>query len=160
MRHTIETVYREHRRGLFALALSITRRGASAEDAVHDAVVRLCQGAHRIAGDPVPYVYTAVRNAAIDRYRKAQRPTPQALSMFNGAPPDPAAAAIEAEQRDRLQDAVEALPDGQRQVVVMKTYAGLTFQQVGEVVGESANTVSSRYYRALERLKQAMEDPS
>ncbi len=158
MRHTIETVYRQHRRGLFALALSITRRPAAAEDAVHDAVVRLCHGSHRIAGDPVPYVYAAVRNAAIDRLRRAQRPTPRELSMFNGAPPDPAAAAIDAEQRDRLQRAVEALPDEQRQVVVMKTYAGLTFQQAAEVLGEPVNTVSSRYYRALERLKQAMEE--
>jgi DNA-directed RNA polymerase specialized sigma24 family protein len=41
---TIESIYRQHRKGLFTLALSITGRAESAEDAVHEAVVRLFGG--------------------------------------------------------------------------------------------------------------------
>ncbi|HEX4796695.1 MAG TPA: sigma factor, partial [Humisphaera sp.] len=63
-------IYERHRRALFALALSITRCPAKAEDAVHDAFARLCRVSGRVAGDRVAYVFSAVRNAAVDQVRR------------------------------------------------------------------------------------------
>src|SRR3954464_10297105 len=77
----LEDIYARHRQGLFTLALSITRCAARAEDAVHDAFVRLCRrrfvawwfsatGTAR-QPDPVAYVFASVRNAAVDLVRRA-----------------------------------------------------------------------------------------
>ena len=71
MTGTIEQIYRLHRKGLYTLALAITRHPESAEDAVHEAIVRLCRSDRSPTGDPVAYVFAAVRNAAVDQKRSA-----------------------------------------------------------------------------------------
>ena len=60
----LETVYEEHRQGLFTLALAITGSREDAEDAVHDTFARLCRLQANCPADPAPYVFAAVRNAA------------------------------------------------------------------------------------------------
>jgi len=159
LRRRIERIYHEHRDGLFALALSVTREPSLAEDAVHDAVVRVARR-RRVPGDPVAYVFAAVRNAAIDCCRRRQRTSTPPPPMFNGVAPDPAAAVVDAEVRERLQAAIDALPDAQREAVVLKTFAGLTHEQDAQVTGDPVNTVASRYRRALATLRESMETPS
>ena len=53
--------------------------------------------------------------------------------------------------------AVEQLPDAQRETIVMKVFGGLTFQEIADTQGEPLSTVSSRYQRGLARLKTQME---
>jgi RNA polymerase sigma-70 factor (ECF subfamily) len=149
--------YREHRQGLYTLALAITRCPARAEDAVQEAFARLWTSDGK-PGDPVPYVYAAVRHAAIDQARRAAAAArAEAASIYNGFPADPAATVAAAEQVRRLRDAVDALPDDERQVVVLRIYGGLTFEQAAEALGEPLPTVASRYRRALERLDRAIQ---
>ena len=77
LKHWLEDIYRDHRRGLFGLALSVVREAAAAEDAVHEAFARMAKQRRRPVGDVLGYVYKAVRNAAIDQTRRRQaRPTP------------------------------------------------------------------------------------
>ena len=173
VRDVLEQVYRNHRQGLFTLALAITRCPHRAEDAVQEAMARLWQSPARPA-DAVPYVFSAVRNAAIDQTRRAAtRRRLESASIFNGLALSPAslaagegtsgpqAAAITAEQHERLRGAVDALPQADRETVVMRIYGGLTFEQMAEALGEPLPTVASRYRRALEtlsrRVRPAME---
>jgi RNA polymerase sigma-70 factor (ECF subfamily) len=167
-------VYRDHRQGLFTLALAITRCPHRAEDAVHEAMVRLWQSTD-LPREPLPYVFSAVRNAAIDQTRRAAvRRRIESTSIFNGmppgagpatsrGPPDPAAAAITAEQHARLRQAVDDLPQAEREAIVMRIYGGLKFEQIAEALDEPLPTVASRYRRALEtlsrRFRSAMEAP-
>src|ERR1035438_8564422 len=70
IRESLEWIYGRHRKGLFVLALSITRSAVDAEDVVHDAFARLLREPDRIPEDATAYVFAAVRNAAIDRVRR------------------------------------------------------------------------------------------
>ncbi len=154
---TIESIYRQHRKGLFTLALSITGRAESAEDAVHEAVVRLCRTNKTPTGDPVAYVFAAVRNAAVDQKRRPGMGG-SAVSIFDVAEPmqlgDTAAADGE---RDRMvADAIGELPPDQREAVVMHLYNGLTFQQSAEALGVPLQTMASRYRRALATLRDQL----
>jgi len=153
----IEDIYRRHRQGLFTLALSITRCPGLAEDAVHDACARLLRLGAKPRGDPVAYVFAAVRNAALEHARRRRAAPDFPASLFDERQIDPALAASEAEQQRLARRAVEQLPLRQRQTVVMRLYANLTFQQIAETFGEPLPTVASRYRRALERIRQAME---
>lgn len=150
MTGTTEQIYRLHRKGLFTLALSITRRPESAEDAVHEAMVRLCRSGKSPTGDPIAYVFAAVRNAAVDQNRKGR-----SVSIFDLAEPSQEpVSALDDLERDRLvADAIEELPDEQREAVVMHLYGGLTFQQVADVLEEPLQTIASRYRRALATLR-------
>ena len=99
-----------------------------------------------------------MRNAAIDQVRRRRAARQAPVSIFDHAATNPAAAAVEAEQFRLLRQAVEALPPGQREAVVLKTYAGLTFQQMASVLDEPLHTVASRYRRALDRIRGALRE--
>ncbi len=153
MRQVLENVYRQHRQGLFTLALAITRCPERAEDAVHDAFVRLWRSGWPV-GNPVTYAYAAVRNAAVDQIRRAAVAARPAASIFNGAAPDPLGEAIAGETQRLVREALEGLAPGQREAIVLRIYGGLTFDEMAEVLGEPLPTVASRYRRGLEALRE------
>jgi RNA polymerase sigma-70 factor (ECF subfamily) len=150
---TIEQIYRQHRKGLFTLALSITGRADSAEDAVHEAIVRLCRSGKSPSGDPVPYVFAAVRNAAVDQRRRKG-----SVSIFDLAEPsqEPGSELEDMERNRLVASAVDDLPDEQREAVIMHLYTGLTFQQASEALDVPLQTLASRYRRALAKLREQL----
>ena len=154
---TIEAIYRQHRNGLFTLALSITGRSESAEDAVHEAVVRLCRANKMPTGDAVAYVFAAVRNAAVDQKRGLGRARPT-VSIFDVAEPSQAPDLnLHDGERDKMvADAIAELPEDQREAVVMHLYSGLTFQQSAEALNLPLQTLASRYRRALAKLRDQL----
>lgn len=160
-RALLDRVYREHRQGLFTLALSLTRQVQAAEDAVQEAFARLCRRDRLPEGDPIAYVFATVRNAAIDWLRGPRRREKTNDAIFESTPTEPTPSPLQsvvAGERDRLvREAVERLPDEQREVLVMKLYAGLTFQQIASAMDEPLSTVSSRYQRAIEKLRTQVE---
>jgi RNA polymerase sigma-70 factor (ECF subfamily) len=149
----LEQIYRRHRKGLFTLALAITRRPESAEDAVHEAIVRLCRSGKSPAGDPVAYVFAAVRNAAVDQKRRGG-----SVSIFDlpELSQEPASVIDDADQNRMIADAIEDLPEDQREAVILHLYSGLTFAQVAETLDMPLQTVASRYRRALARLREQL----
>ena len=155
----LERIYREHRQGLFTLALSITRCPQSAEDAVHDAFVRLWKSRAGPKGDALAYVFASVRNAALDVLRRRCKTAELSESIFASRPSDPSARAAETEEAALLRAAVDGLPGPQREAVVLRVYAGLTFEQIASTVGEPLPTVASRYRRALERIRDELRRP-
>ncbi len=56
----------------------------------------------------------------------------------------------------RVRAAVMALPDDQREVIVLKEYEGLTFQEIAEVLGLPVSTVKTRLYRGLDRMRERL----
>jgi RNA polymerase sigma-70 factor (ECF subfamily) len=120
---------------------------------VHEAIVRLCRSGKTPAGDPVAYVFAAVRNAAVDQKRKIG-----SVSIFDLAEPSQQPANVaDDRERDRLvADAIDDLPAEQREAVVMHLYTGLTFQQAAEVLDVPLQTMASRYRRALAKLREQL----
>lgn len=161
MKHWLEDIYRDHRRGLFGLALSVVRETAAAEDAVHEAFARLAKQRDRPAGDALAYVYKAVRNAAIDQTRRRQaRPilTDDLASLFQTPTKDrPDQQAQTSEIQTMLMQAIDKLPTDEREAVVMRSFGGLSFKQIAEATGKPLTTISSQYQRALIKLKQQLE---
>jgi RNA polymerase sigma-70 factor (ECF subfamily) len=64
-------------------------------------------------------------------------------------------------ERNELQEfvrtALDRLPAEQAEVVVLKIWEEMTFQEIGEVLGESANTAASRYRYAITKLTQSLQ---
>ena len=105
MHQRLERIYREHRQGLFTLALAITRCPQSAEDAVHDAFVRLWRSRLRPGGDPVAYVFASVRNAALDVLRRRRTTVELTDTIFASRQDDPSCAAAQSEEAALLRAA-------------------------------------------------------
>jgi RNA polymerase sigma-70 factor (ECF subfamily) len=156
VRQEIEAIYQQYRQGLYTLALAVTRRGELAEDAIQEAFARLWKFKAPPPGDKVAYVFAAVRNAAIDQLRRQRHRDRQPQSIYDGHE-GPLADAQTSERRDMVRLAVDALGEQQREVVVMKIYGGLTFEQIAKTLDEPLATVASRYRRAMEAIKVQLE---
>ena len=160
MYETLEQIYLDHRQGLFSLALSITRSHQLAEDSVHNAFTNLF---HRKIppGDQVAYVYKAVRNSAIDSVRASKRRTQLNDSLFvndesNHSIDSAHDTLVSQERANLLQQAIDELDDHYREAIVLKSFAGLTFDQVGTITSTPAKTVATRFRRALQKLEQKL----
>ena len=154
----LEQVYRQHRQALFSLALTITGCSGLAEDAVHDAFVRLCGMQAAPSGRLAAYVFAAVRNSAVDCFRRAKREQKLAEKLFAATPgidtTNTSPATDDASRR--LRQEIEALDEGTREIIVMKIYGELTFDEIGKVLDTPAATVATRYRRAMLTLEERL----
>lgn len=146
---------------LLGVARTMTGSTTDAEDVVHDLFVDLARGRHRLAAvvDLEAYVFTMLRHAVGRRRRRAATGRRALVTVAHDrARPDHAAAVL---PDDELAAAVAGLPAAQREVVALKIDGGLTFAEIGRVMGTSLDTAASRYRYALARLRQALaqEDP-
>lgn len=161
MHHTESTsiLYAEHRQGLLSMALAVLRDPGLAEDAVHDGVHRVLARSRPPEGDPVAFLYTAVRNAAIDlsRRRRVRAAASADSSLFDNRQPDPALRASDRDAARRLREAVDALPAEQQEVILLRSVARLGFEQIATVIGAPLGTVAARYHRAVAALRTQYE---
>jgi RNA polymerase sigma-70 factor (ECF subfamily) len=104
-------------------------------------------------------MYRVVRNAAMDHRRSSarrrQRERRVAEARLEWFLPRPAAL-IDAETAERC---LAGLEPGDREIVVLRIWSGLSFAQIAAVVQHSASTVHSRYELALARMRAVLEIP-
>jgi RNA polymerase sigma-70 factor (ECF subfamily) len=140
---------------LVRYAETLTRRRVDAEDAVQAALVRVARNPQALAAVAFPWSYLVriVRNEAL---RLIARRRPLAVwSDEAGRSVDTEWPPLEAAERDaEVREALRRLPSEQAEVVVLKIWEGMTFQEIAVVTGESLNTVASRYRYALAKLEQ------
>lgn len=71
----------------------------------------------------------------------------------------PSSEAVAREQDEALRRAVERLPEGYRRVIRWRSYERLSFADIGQRLGRSAEAARKLWARAVEELKQALEPP-
>ena len=146
--------YEKHRQELYTYALSITRCGDAAEDAIQRVFARLLEKGG-LPEDLRPYLYKGLRNAAIDHLRRGQRSVdPESLFDFS----DGACSANHVQQKREAEQLLLRLPDDEREAIVLKIYSGFTFKEIGELMGVSINTAASWYRRGIERLRTVFRE--
>jgi RNA polymerase sigma-70 factor, ECF subfamily len=152
-------VYRRHAPLLYSVALGVLHETESAEDCVHDVVVRLWQrrGAYRAErGSLRAFLVVAVRNDALTRRRTAIRRDELLPRFFEHAvEPDPAQRTIE----PRLESRMNQLPEDQRDVLVLAYGRGMTQHEISEELQIPLGTVKSRMHLALRRLARELGAP-
>jgi RNA polymerase sigma-70 factor, ECF subfamily len=143
-------LYEQFRRELFLTAWTVVRSADRAEDAVHQAFARLVR-MERPPNDPKLYVFRAVRNAAIDLLKSAARRREEPLSA-EWDPPSPDADPLDPDVLRAIRETIARLDEASRTVIELHLQAGLTFQEIADLLGEPLPTVASRYRRALDKL--------
>lgn len=120
------------------------RAPGTAEDVLHQVFLALLKGRVLVPERPLPYLLRAVRNTALNYQRDRRREvTLPEEGRWLEAP-----AGMEHEAL-ALESALRRLPAEQREVVTLRTWAGLTFEEVATVVGCPVNTAASRYRYGL-----------
>ena len=165
-----ELVRRYMRRAYYA-ALGLVGCHDDALDLSQEAFVRAYEARHRI--DPeLPFftwLYQILRrlcfNFVRDRGLRRRKLEGAAEWLVQEASqridePNPQRGAELSELRERLRRGIEALPDREREVLVLKEFEGLRYREIAELVGIPIGTVMSRLYTARRNLARAMEDGS
>lgn len=149
-------LYRDYRARLYQYALSLVRHREAAEDAVQDAFLGWARQV--AAGKPprqaAPYLYASVRNRCLDPLRR--RPE----VALEDAGVELIAAPAGDEERIGLRHALNrlllALPEEQREVVVLRSWHDLDFAAIAALQGTPVNTAIARYHYALAKLNKEL----
>jgi len=151
--------YDRHGRALLLFARQFTSSLAQAEDAMHDGFLRFWKRREQV-DEPLAYLYRAVRSAALDQRRAAGRREARELSLAQTdrpATPEPWQHAAKDEGEQQLRDALASVPEAQRELLVMKVWGGLTFDQIADATDSPRSTAAARYSAALKALRETMQ---
>jgi RNA polymerase sigma-70 factor (ECF subfamily) len=166
-----EVLLRRHRAPVFAFLHRLVGEQARAEDLLQETWLKVVATAPRWEQRARfrTWLYAIARNLAVDEARRMVHRRARSLDDPTGDP-SPAADALaadgpgpdrEAESalvRPKLEAALASLPEEQREVFVLREYAGVPFQEIGDITGVPVNTVKSRMRYALEGLRRALEE--
>lgn len=151
----------EHGPRLLVFARGWGHSQQDAEDLLQEAILRLWHVQADKGGNPpdLPLVYSTIRFCGLNHHRSEvrRRRREESIIYLNDHQDvwlDPVLE--DDEEAALLRDAVGRLSPKLREVVVMKTWGGLTFAQISEALAISQNTAASRYRYALEQLSHEL----
>lgn len=152
-REWLAALYDEHGSRTFRYLLAILGNRNDAEDVLHSAFVELARrpGICRTVQAPAAYLLSTARRIALRQRRKIEAAPRhnQELDLLEVRQP--------AQQTpgdvERLQRAILSLPLEQREVLVLKAFEDMTFQDIANSLQISPNTAASRYRYALDKLR-------
>ena len=147
-RDEVRRLYEIHGRGLLAYACALLHDPSEAEDVLHQVFLHLLRdGATEISS--AGYLFRAVRNRVLNHLRGRSREVAlDGEAQWLDGPSGSTEIAL------ALQSALRTLPEEQREVIVLRVWGQLTFDEVARVVGVSPNTAASRYRYGLAKLSE------
>ena len=155
-----EVLYGRHRGPLFRFLLAQLRDRPLAEELYQDVWQRViaARATWRPEAAFATWLYRIAHNRLNDHWR-AQRhrpPAPLDAELRTAAladPEHPGSVAEQDEQRQRLQQALDELPDEQREAVLLRLQQELSLEEIGRITGVGRETVKSRLRYALDKLR-------
>jgi len=161
-------IVRRWERRIFALSFGMLGREEDARDATQETFLAAFRNLRGFRGDAKvsSWLHRIAVNQCITRQRRAKVRSETALedeadknAAVFALPADvsPARSAEYREVSSAVRKAVCALPADLRQVVVMKEFEELTFQEISDVLDVPLSTVKSRLYTALRQLQLRLQ---
>ena len=137
-----------------------TREKELIEDAVHDLFVRLWTTKERLS-DPVSvrnYLFKAMRNILLRKMKSEEKFTdidgqeyPLSFSISYGS--ETLKRIEDRELQERIRTFIETLPPRQQEIVYLRFYEGLSYEEIADVMSISINSAYKLLYKALENLQ-------
>ncbi len=160
-----EEIVQRYKQVAFRVAYVITGSAAEAEDAAQEGIFKAYRALHtfRTGAEPRPWLLRIVANEARNRARSAGRRQHLHLRLAEDfrpgdAAPSPEAAVLAADEGQRLLALVNDLNDDDRLVITSRYLLQLSGEETAASLGIPEGTVKSRLSRALERLRQRVEE--
>ena len=150
----------EHLPRLYRAARAWTRSREEAEDLVQETYARVLARPRLLHGeDEVGYLLRALRNTLISQRRAAgRRPTTTELTddtaLGTRSSDDPA----EGAETRRVYEAIAELPDEFREALVAVDVAGLSYDEAAQAMGVPEGTLTSRLFRARDRVARRLSE--
>ena len=161
---TFARVYDEHHRGVYAAAYRILQNAAQAQDVTQDVFLRVWRNPAKFdarRGELSSYLRLMARSRALDLWREGQalgRASDRMKVVVAGAEgrveDQPGPMAEREGDRREVRQALQQLPEAQREAVVMAYWGGLTADQIATQSGVPLGTAKSRIRLGLAKLRE------
>ena len=171
MNAVLEQAARRERPKLLNFIRRRVKTDEDAEDILQDVFYRLVTSYS--VTEPIEeltsWLFRAARNRIIDWYRKRKADPFSTLDLEESLPVrleeilfdpevDPDTLFARSRVWTELSDALDELPDRQREVFVLHELEGKTFKEIAEITGELVNTLLSRKRYAILTLRERLQD--
>ncbi|UII28435.1 RNA polymerase sigma factor [Fulvivirga maritima] len=163
-----ETLLHRHKSRIYTTIYLIVKDHYIAEDLLQETFVKAINtikgGRYNEEGKFLPWITRIAHNLSIDYFRKEKRYPTMILEdgskVFNTL--EFAEESVETDQikRDtysKVRDLIQELPESQKEVLIMRHYMEMSFQEIAEQTGVSINTALGRMRYALINLRKKMK---
>lgn len=161
-------LFNRYRQRILAVIYNIVKDMETAEDLLQETMIKALEtirsDRYNDEGKFLPWVARIARNMAIDFFRKQKRYSnariKEGSALFNTINLSEASmetAQIKQETFRQLKNYIHLLPENQKEVLMMRHYMKMSFQEIADVTNVSINTALGRMRYALLNLRRAME---
>ena len=158
-----DEVYRDHADAVYRFCVSQLRDRETAEDVTGDVFAAAFAAYGRVRPDPAgvrTWLFRIARNAVIDQYRREGRRR-SLIARIGRDREFPDSVEENVEQRYDLRAicaALETLRERDRQLVGLRVAGGLSYAEVGQVMGMRESAAKMATHRALERVRARLRE--
>ncbi len=165
----LELLITRHKEKIFTSIYIFVKDRYLAEDIFQDTFIKIIdtlrRGKYKEEGKFLPWAMRIARNLCIDHFRKTKR-TPtitngDGYDIFDILRFDTDNAEdtmIRNQSHDRVRKLVNQLPNEQKEVVILRHYAQLSFKEIAKLTGVSINTALGRMRYALINMRKMIEE--
>ena len=152
----MEDIYRRHARTVYKFLLSLCGNADLAEELTQETFYQAIRSIDRFDGRCKLSVWLCqiAKHLWYQHLRKRKREVPLPDEPPELPIPSAEEGLLEQEGRLELLRKIHALPEQQREVVYLRSFGGLTFREIGDVLGKTENWARVTFYRGKEQLRK------
>lgn len=144
----LEEFYGIYGKLIYVTALTVSKSYALADEIVDDVLVKIWKNAKKLPriNSPESYLYVLTANTAKDKIKQEKR----YVALFDLKEDD---LSTETQCEDDFYLKISKLNENEQEIIIMKFVDDLTFERIALEINKPLSTVTSIYYRALEKIK-------
>ncbi|MFT4735289.1 MAG: RNA polymerase sigma factor (sigma-70 family) [Algoriphagus sp.] len=162
-----DTLVERYKSKIYTTIYLVVKDQYVAEDLMQDTFIKaiktLRKGKYNEEGKFLPWILRIGHNLAIDYFRRAKRypkvvfeDGSNVFNTLNFSEDSIETVQIKKESHEHLRGLIKQLPDQQREVLIMRHYEDMSFQEIADATGVSINTALGRMRYALINLRKLM----
>src|ERR1043166_6445176 len=163
----LETLVLRHKDKLYTSILFLVKDKYLAEDIFQDVLIKIIDtiksGRYTEEGKFLPWAMWIAHNLCVDHFRKVKR-TPaiktsedqDIFEVLNFTEDNAEDKMIKKQSHNRVKDMLDQLPEDQREVIILRHYADMSFKEIAHVTNCSINTALGRMRYGLINLRKMM----
>jgi len=151
----------DHGPGLLSYLSSMLKERSDAEDIWQNTFLKVHQSMDRYIdqGQPRAWIYRIAKNCLVDHVRDQSKtptmvPIEERHTLEHEEPID---SIISNEMKEEFIQAIDQLPEAQKEVYLLRQRSDLTFKEIAEVLDEPQAKVVGRMHLAMKKLKEVLE---
>ena len=143
----------------FGVAIQLLKHREDAMDVVQDSLRKLVHGGqfNQQLGTHRAWFLRVVRNGSLDALRQRKPNNEQVINEQPDKNRTPDVATEQSELSDLLQRELEAMPQDQREIILLRDHQDLSYAEIADVLALPSGTVMSRLHRSRNELRKRMK---